>query len=215
MALSAPTVTIDDLRAFHATHFPHAVPPEQILHGVGATVARDQAEPSEEYYDEAGEDNLGYYPDGVKRTLTDEQIAMFRHSEIHEILRKRRLRRDDGKVSEGELAPADLLLDHKGPGTTGATTPTQDASLASPGDLKQTHSGRVEKLKVQQWATSSAKTKSNNRRRREKYKANRKAERERHQARSRGNEDESDEWDPWNQANGPDVQKEEAVDLDY
>lgn len=36
------------------------------------------------------EDDLGYYPDGVKRTLTDEQIAIFRHSEIQALLRERR-----------------------------------------------------------------------------------------------------------------------------
>jgi Protein of unknown function (DUF3807) len=35
-------------------------------------------------------DGLGYYPDGVKRTLTDEQIQIFRHSEIHSLLRERR-----------------------------------------------------------------------------------------------------------------------------
>lgn len=44
----------------------------------------------EEYYEEAVDD-LGSYEDGVKRTLTDEQISMFRHSEIQKILRKRRL----------------------------------------------------------------------------------------------------------------------------
>jgi len=27
------------------------------------------------------EDDLGYYPDGVKRTLTDAQIAIFRHTD--------------------------------------------------------------------------------------------------------------------------------------
>ena len=41
--------------------------------------------------DEQDNDGLGYYPDGVKRTLTDEQIAMFRHSEIHSLLRARQL----------------------------------------------------------------------------------------------------------------------------
>jgi hypothetical protein len=34
-------------------------------------------------------DGLGYYEDGVKRTLTDEQIRIFRHSEIHALLRER------------------------------------------------------------------------------------------------------------------------------
>lgn len=36
------------------------------------------------------EDGLGYYEDGVKRTLTDAQIAIFRHSEIQTLLRERR-----------------------------------------------------------------------------------------------------------------------------
>lgn len=33
------------------------------------------------------EDDLGYYEDGVKRTLTDEQIEIFRHSELRELER--------------------------------------------------------------------------------------------------------------------------------
>ncbi|KAK1994839.1 hypothetical protein LX36DRAFT_683434 [Colletotrichum falcatum] len=34
------------------------------------------------------DDGLGYYADGVKRTLTDEQIAMFRHSELEALRRE-------------------------------------------------------------------------------------------------------------------------------
>ena len=41
--------------------------------------------------DEDGEDALGYYDDGVKRTLTDEQIEMFRHSEIQQLMREEKL----------------------------------------------------------------------------------------------------------------------------
>ena len=44
---------------------------------------------------ECDEDLLGYYSNGTKRTLTDEQIAMFRHSEIQTILRMQRQRRDN------------------------------------------------------------------------------------------------------------------------
>jgi hypothetical protein len=45
----------------------------------------------EEYTEEAEDDDgLGYYDDGVKRTLTDAQIAIFRHSEIQALLRERR-----------------------------------------------------------------------------------------------------------------------------
>jgi hypothetical protein len=45
---------------------------------------------NEAYYEgDEDEDGLGYYPDGVKRTLTDEQIAMFRHSETQALQRAR------------------------------------------------------------------------------------------------------------------------------
>ena len=51
------------------------------------------------------DDGLGYYPDGVKRTLTDEQIAMFRHSEIHQLQRARRLEQE--LIENGEKPPTD------------------------------------------------------------------------------------------------------------
>ena len=38
---------------------------------------------------------MGYYHDGTKRTLTDDQIAMFRHSEIYAILRDRQVRKEN------------------------------------------------------------------------------------------------------------------------
>ncbi|KAG5949198.1 hypothetical protein E4U53_005952 [Claviceps sorghi] len=38
-----------------------------------------------ESHDWQEEDDLGFYYDGVKRTLTDEQIAIFRHSELREL----------------------------------------------------------------------------------------------------------------------------------
>jgi len=48
--------------------------------------------PDKEYIEE--DDGLGYYEDGNKRTLTDEQIAIFRHSEIQSLLRARRHARE-------------------------------------------------------------------------------------------------------------------------
>ena len=48
------------------------------------------------------DDDLGYYPDGVKRTLTDDQIAMFRHSEIYSILRERQVRKENLEAEGGE-----------------------------------------------------------------------------------------------------------------
>lgn len=47
------------------------------------------------------DDGLGYYDDGVKRTLTDEQIAMFRHSEIYSIIRQRVVRKEN-EEAEGK-----------------------------------------------------------------------------------------------------------------
>ncbi|KAI9714234.1 MAG: hypothetical protein M1812_006455 [Candelaria pacifica] len=91
-----PTVTEHDLRAFHAKHLsPQAVtnfPFSPIL---------DIRHPELE-----DDDGLGYYADGVKRTLTEEQIAMFRHSEIQTLLRERRHARENREAEmseEGEI----------------------------------------------------------------------------------------------------------------
>jgi hypothetical protein len=59
----------------------------------------------EEYREDAEEDGLGYYENGTKRTLTDEQIAIFRHSEIQALLRDRRHAAEakhDKEDSEGQ-----------------------------------------------------------------------------------------------------------------
>lgn len=37
------------------------------------------------------EEQLGFYEDGTERTLTDEQIAMFRHSEIQRLIRRHQI----------------------------------------------------------------------------------------------------------------------------
>ncbi|KAI0126487.1 hypothetical protein BJ170DRAFT_684075 [Xylariales sp. AK1849] len=90
-SLQAPDVSQAEIDAFHREHFSSAAievfasdflqPETQLVHG------EDQY--YEEYYEEYEEedDSLGYYPDGVKRTLTDEQIAIFRHSELEALRR--------------------------------------------------------------------------------------------------------------------------------
>lgn len=84
----------DDLRRFHAEHFPHAPLPLSFFEV-----------PDGGDDDQDDDDDLGYYPDGTKRTLTDDQLAMFRHSEIQELLRKRRLAQEqqEQEASDGEL----------------------------------------------------------------------------------------------------------------
>ncbi|PLB50695.1 hypothetical protein P170DRAFT_425010 [Aspergillus steynii IBT 23096] len=85
--LQIPSVTLEDLEAFQAKHFPGSAQTPAIQGPYDETVDHQL----EEYEDE---DDLGYYPDGVKRTLTDEQIRIFRHSEIHSLLREKQLREE-------------------------------------------------------------------------------------------------------------------------
>ncbi|KAI9680939.1 MAG: hypothetical protein M1829_001019 [Trizodia sp. TS-e1964] len=81
--LRIPIVTESDLKQFFLDHFSsnasqlstlQAIPSQSIL------------EDNENEYDDA----LGYYSDGTKRTLTDQQIAIFRHTEIYQLLQKKR-----------------------------------------------------------------------------------------------------------------------------
>ncbi|KAJ5348040.1 uncharacterized protein N7506_001293 [Penicillium brevicompactum] len=78
--MQVPNVTLEDLQAFQSKHF-----------------LGDHQHQSAEQNDLTTDDDLGYYPDGVKRTLTDEQIKMFRHSEIHSLLRKRQLQEENAE----------------------------------------------------------------------------------------------------------------------
>ncbi|KAF4548812.1 Hypothetical protein D9617_25g061420 [Elsinoe fawcettii] len=77
-ALSVPTVTEDDLHAFHTKHFPSASLPTQWFI-------------SNSHDAEDDDDGLGWYSDGVKRYITDDQIAIFRHSELFKLIRAREI----------------------------------------------------------------------------------------------------------------------------
>ena len=50
------------------------------------STTEDDAEANQDGYYDEDDDGLGYYSDGVKRTLTDSQLSIFRHSEIQRIL---------------------------------------------------------------------------------------------------------------------------------
>ncbi|KAL4923443.1 DUF3807 domain-containing protein [Aspergillus undulatus] len=93
---SIPPVTLEDLQSFQAKHFPNsrpAVPPPNHKQAHPNAPHKD-GEPDAQ--DEGSDpDDLGYYPDGVKRTLTDEQIRIFRHSEIYALLRERQIQREN------------------------------------------------------------------------------------------------------------------------
>jgi hypothetical protein len=89
----------------------------------------DYYEEYEEYYEE--DDGLGYYPDGVKRTLTDEQIAIFRHSELEAL--KRAEDRTSKNNEENTPVPS------KANSSDTAGPPASDEEVQSESDTSKLH----------------------------------------------------------------------------
>ncbi|KAL6701949.1 hypothetical protein J3F84DRAFT_343451 [Trichoderma pleuroticola] len=121
LPLRIPQITSDELLEFQQRHFSNEatadfgqnftnLPPQE----------SSEAQLYEEWEEEEEDDGLGYYEDGVKRTLTDEQIAIFRHSELRE------LRKQQGKQSQSKSElPRDASAnetDVASPHGTGAPT---------------------------------------------------------------------------------------------
>ncbi|KAI1501173.1 hypothetical protein F5X99DRAFT_210663 [Biscogniauxia marginata] len=109
-SFKAPEVTQVQIDWFREAHFSNAS--VELFHAQFLqpqdTYNRDDSQhyrDDDGWYEEGEEedDGLGYYPDGVKRTLTDEQIAIFRHSELES------LRRVEAKVVRNK-AESVLLL---------------------------------------------------------------------------------------------------------
>ncbi|KAH8679843.1 hypothetical protein BGZ60DRAFT_428137 [Tricladium varicosporioides] len=94
--MAAVQISPEELSSFHAAHF-STISAGHFAHHFLGPVKEEYAE--EEYYEEEYEedDGLGWYEDGVKRTLTDEQIQIFRHSEIEALLRERRHIAENGR----------------------------------------------------------------------------------------------------------------------
>ncbi|PGH03368.1 hypothetical protein GX51_04099 [Blastomyces parvus] len=93
-----PTVTVHDLQAFNARHFLNR-------NNSGTVHALIPVADAQQLDD--GDDDLGYYPDGTKRTLTDQQIEIFRHSEIQKLQRERRWK----EMADREQAEGAALTD--------------------------------------------------------------------------------------------------------
>ncbi|TQS38505.1 hypothetical protein Golomagni_00988 [Golovinomyces magnicellulatus] len=90
MAIYTITQSKQDLVDFFSSHFTPAC-----INHFSSSYLRP-----EEYDDNYEDDGLGYYEDGTKRTLTDEQIAIFRHSELfREELRSKSKRFEDNDSS--------------------------------------------------------------------------------------------------------------------
>ncbi|KAH0492504.1 hypothetical protein TgHK011_007453 [Trichoderma gracile] len=84
-----PQISSDELLAFQKSHFSSEAAAEFGHTFTGLPPQEtSEAQPYEDWWEEEEDDGLGYYEDGVKRTLTDEQIAIFRHSELRELRRQ-------------------------------------------------------------------------------------------------------------------------------
>ncbi|RYP53640.1 hypothetical protein DL768_001420 [Monosporascus sp. mg162] len=102
-----PEVSQAEIDSFHEYHFSHAAVELFKAEFLNPGDVPKNGHFYDEYYcdgyEEEEDDGLGYYPDGVKRTLTDEQIAIFRHSEIES------LRRAQSKVDKAKAESAAML----------------------------------------------------------------------------------------------------------
>ncbi|ODA77540.1 hypothetical protein RJ55_07169 [Drechmeria coniospora] len=88
---SGPSITDDDLAEFFHGHFS-----EEAIANFGSTFvnpanffqSHDSVDINDAGAAEEEEDDLGYYEDGVRRTLTDGEIEFFRQSELRELRRR-------------------------------------------------------------------------------------------------------------------------------
>ena len=108
-----------DLLHFHSLHFPNANAPMLSHASLGFNLSNQETQQhrnAEVEHDEHGEilndhitanhvEPLGYYDDGTERTLTDEQIRIFRHTEIQELLKERK---STGAVGKNTTEEAEL-----------------------------------------------------------------------------------------------------------
>ena len=89
------------LAAFHAVHFPGQPLPGSMANPRPGTQTNEVGPIGIDTSDQ-----LGFYDDGVKRTLTKEQVIMFRHSEIQRLLNERKVmrEREDARDEEHNIS---------------------------------------------------------------------------------------------------------------
>ncbi|KAI0594769.1 hypothetical protein F4775DRAFT_416343 [Biscogniauxia sp. FL1348] len=133
-SFKVPDVTQAEIDWFHEAHFSHAAVElfhAEFLQPQDPSNNSQGLEDRGEWYEEEDDDGLGYYSDGAKRTLTDEQIAIFRHSELEA------LRRVEAKVAKNKAESASLLqeatnLDNHDAATTHVGADSSDKAEEPP-----------------------------------------------------------------------------------
>ncbi|KAF3898678.1 Cut8 proteasome-binding domain-containing protein [Trichophyton interdigitale] len=133
MAMNIPIVTCDDLSAFHAKHFTtQDFSPTVASNFFANSFNNTEAQSTE--YDDLYNDGLGYYPDGVKRILTEEQVQIFRHSEIQALLRQRQLEKEAS--SNNGSTTANVSEEEKCDKPNSASSNTRDVTDQDWGKVK-------------------------------------------------------------------------------
>ena len=144
-------MTQEDLNNFHA-HVFGSPAPRQLF----PTEEESQNDALHEESFQVENDDLGYYPDGVKRTLTDDQIAMFRHSEIYSIVRERQVRQENLEAEGGDLSET---MDSQPQAVAGATAISdEEGELQSDGEMKDVSTTAPETI-LQHLETTQARQK--------------------------------------------------------
>ena len=150
----------DDLYAFHARVFGSTTaPPHPILPGESAY--------NDQLLDHDGDqngDDLGCYRDGAKRTLTDDQIAMFRHSEIYAILRARQVHQENWEVDGDQQS--DDLVDYVGEAMQDEISSDEEGELRSSSYIEETEP-TLEDVPQNNATVPSARAATSNKRKRE------------------------------------------------
>ncbi|RDA86028.1 hypothetical protein CP532_4712 [Ophiocordyceps camponoti-leonardi (nom. inval.)] len=109
-----PPISVDDLSGFFQSHFTPAAVSNFVHTFQNPSALQELQGAIFQEYASADDDGLGYYPDGVKRTLTDEQIEMFRQSELRELRREQQPESAERPKSD----EADEVVEHR-PSTRG------------------------------------------------------------------------------------------------
>ncbi|KAF5231999.1 hypothetical protein FANTH_13184 [Fusarium anthophilum] len=121
-----PNISTDDLAAFHESHFSHTA---VAAFGSEFVDSSPQVQTHDGAVDDTWEeddDGLGYYPDGVKRTLTDAQIEIFRHSELETLRKEKERAKQPGSK---ETAPSSEVMDLSDDTPTSTQTKNMTSSL--------------------------------------------------------------------------------------
>ncbi|KZZ92084.1 hypothetical protein AAL_06294 [Moelleriella libera RCEF 2490] len=103
-------ISPDELFTFHETHFSaNALAHFSADFLPSSEIQQSNDQSAHGVWQSDWEDDLGFYDDGTKRTLTDEQIKIFRHSELRELRKNREKTQSlrasgcDADVLNGEL----------------------------------------------------------------------------------------------------------------